>query len=496
MKNLTKINIKSICFLFIVSFLVIFLFSIGTSPFYGNYYTGDSSIFITIGKAMKEGKIVYKDIFDHKGPILFFIQMLGQYIYEGRLGIFLLEVLALFISNIFLYKTTCLFTTNKKSLLSVLVSMIFMSYFIETGNYSEEYSLPFLSICLYLAMKWLKSENKFSKKIYFYSFIYGICFAIIAFIRLNNAAMICGIGLAITIILIKEKKFKNLFACAGSVILGILIVSIPILLYFYHVDALYDMLYGTFIHNFIYINSHINTNMSMFARLIMAFILTFLLIFNCKEKCNTKYYNLIMIMSYLAILFTVNIGIKTNHYYILAIPLITVFMPPIIDVFCNKNMNLLFKIFIVSYVAIMYILGCFIPQLYHKISFENIGLENLYSFIDKNIEAKDKDKVLAVGLFTAPIYLYADILPCYKYAFMQDYLFFSNPNIANETCDYIKTGNIKYILYIDLDKIENKDNVQELIFNNYTKKDSITLLEPNQLKIEPREVILYELKQN
>lgn len=494
MKNELKINLKSISFLFIISFLVIFLFSIGTSPFYGNYYTGDSSIFITIGKAMKEGKIVYKEIFDHKGPILFFIQMIGQYICEGRFGIFLLEILALFISNIFLYKSLKLFTTNKKALLSISVSMIFMSYFIETGNYSEEYSLPFLSACLFLALKWLKSENKFSNRIYLYSFIYGFCFATIAFIRLNNAAMICGLALAITIILIKEKKFKTLFGCACSVILGILVVSLPILLYFYSVDALYDMLYGTFIHNFLYVNSNINTNMSIATRIVMAFILTALLIFNCKKNSNIKYYTLIMTISYLSILVTVNIGIKTNHYYMLSIPLITVFLLPVVNTFSSKNMNFLFKTFVISYICIIYILGCFIPQVYHRINFENIGLENIYNFIDKNIETQDKDKILALGLFTAPIYLYANILPCYKYAFMQDYLFFSNPNIATETYNYIKTGNVKYILYIDLDKVENKDNIQKLIFENYTKKDSIILLEPNQLKIEPREVVLYELK--
>lgn len=494
MKFLSRQNFKTICFLFIISFLVIFLFSIGTSPFYGNYYTGDSSIFITIGKAMKEGKIVYKDIFDHKGPILFFIQMIGQYIYEGRIGIFILEILALFVSNIFLYKSARFFTTNKKALLSVLTSMIFMSYFIETGNYTEEYCLPFLAICLYLAIKWLKDDNRFSKKLYSSSYIYGLSFGIIAFIRLNNCAMICGLSLAITIILIKEKKFKQLLLCALSFILGIATILLPIFLYFYKVDAVYDMLYGTFIHNFLYISSTINTNMSVFARIMMAFILTALLIFNCKKNSDIKYYKLIAILSYVATLITVNMGIKTNHYYILALPLIAIFMPPVIDVFTDKKMNILFKIFVIGYVCIIYILGCFIPQLFHKISFPNIGLESLNSFVEKNIDEQDKDKILAIGLFTAPIYLYTDIMPCYKYAFMQDYLFVSNPQIADETYDFIETGKVKYILYVDLDKLKHKDKVQELISKNYIKKDTITLNEPNQLKIEPREVVLYEIK--
>lgn len=493
MKNLSKINLKSIFFIFIISFLVIFLFSIGTSPFYGNYYTSDSSIFITVGKAMKEGKIVYKDIFDHKGPILFFIQMIGQYICEGRFGIFLLEIFALFISNIFLYKSLCLFTTSKNALLSIFVSMVFMSYFIETGNYSEEYSLPFLSVCLFLALKWLKSENKFSKKIYLYSFIYGICFAIIAFIRLNNAAMICGLALAITIILIKEKRLKTLFGCACSVVLGIFLISIPILLYFYSVDALYDMLYGTFIHNFLYVSSNIQSNMSLIAKLLILLILTLLTLFNCKTFSNNKNYILLIICSYISTLIALYIGPGFNNYYIIAIPLITYLMPPIISIFTDK-MNKSLKVFIISYVCIIFIIGCFLPQLYYKFSFSNIGLEKIYSFINKNIENQNKDKVLALGMFTAPAYLYGDFLPCYKYAFMQDYLFYSNPNILTETYNYIKTGNIKYILYIDLDKIENKDKIQELIFENYIKKDSMTLLEPNQLRIEPREIVLYELK--
>ena len=201
-----------------------------------------------------------------------------------------------------------------------------------------------------------------------------------------------------------------------------------------------------------------------------------------------------MIISYLSIILTVNIGIKTNHYYMISIPLIAIFMPPVIEIFCNKSMNFLLKSFIILYVCIIYTLGCFIPQLYHKINFENIGLEDINSFVNKNIEEQDKDSVLALGLFTAPIYLYADIFPCYKYAFMQDYLFYSNPDIAKETYDYIADNNIKYIFYINLDEVKNKDEIQKLILEKYMIKDSITLLEPNQLKIEPREVVLYELK--
>lgn len=489
-----KNSFKLISFLFIISFLVIYLFSIGTSPFYGNYYTGDSSIFITIGKAMKEGKIVYKELFDHKGPILFFIQMLGQYICEGKFGIFILEVLFLFITNIFLYKTVSSITTHRNSLISIIISMVFMSYFIETGNYSEEYSLPFIAICLYLAIKWLKGNNQFSNKINLYSFIYGLCFGIIAFIRLNNAALICGLLLAITIIFIKNKKFLELIKSALFFILGTALVCLPIFIYFYKVDAIYDMLYGTFIHNFMYVGSNVPTNFPIMATILLIILFTALLVLNCKKNSNFKDYCLVLIICYISILIAINIGIRTYHYSIISIPLIAIFMPSIIEIFTSKNMNYLFKIFAIFYICLTYILGCFIPQLYHKLNFKNIGLEDIPNFINKNIEEINKDKILAMGMFTAPIYLYGDFLPCYKYAFMQDYLFISNPETMEETYNYIKSRNVKYILYVNLDKVSKRDYLQEFIFQNYLKKDSITFLEVNQLSIQPREVVLYELK--
>lgn len=43
-----------------------------------NYYPyGDATIFEYFGYAMSKGDILYIDIFDHKGPIIFFINYLG-----------------------------------------------------------------------------------------------------------------------------------------------------------------------------------------------------------------------------------------------------------------------------------------------------------------------------------------------------------------------------------------------------------------------------------
>ena len=71
-----KVNIKYFIYLLISIFMILIL-SKSTSPLYDGSYTIDSSVFQLIGKGILEGYIPYVDLFDHKGPILFFIQALG-----------------------------------------------------------------------------------------------------------------------------------------------------------------------------------------------------------------------------------------------------------------------------------------------------------------------------------------------------------------------------------------------------------------------------------
>ena len=53
----------------------------------------DSSVFITAGRAIASGKIMYKEIFDHKGLYLHFINALGALISgKSLIGLWLIEV--------------------------------------------------------------------------------------------------------------------------------------------------------------------------------------------------------------------------------------------------------------------------------------------------------------------------------------------------------------------------------------------------------------------
>ena len=55
----------------------------------------DANIFFTMGKSLFNGKVLYRDVFDHKGPVLYLVYGLGWLLdHTGFTGVFVLEVLA------------------------------------------------------------------------------------------------------------------------------------------------------------------------------------------------------------------------------------------------------------------------------------------------------------------------------------------------------------------------------------------------------------------
>src|SRR6266508_2330841 len=57
----------------------------------------DSSVFLYIGEQILAGQLPYRDIWDHKGPVIYYLNALGLYLAGGsRWGVWALEFLSLF----------------------------------------------------------------------------------------------------------------------------------------------------------------------------------------------------------------------------------------------------------------------------------------------------------------------------------------------------------------------------------------------------------------
>lgn len=482
-------NFLLISILFLLSTFILLIFSTSTSPLYKNYYEDDSSIFIVMGKAIKSGFIPYKDIFDHKGPILFLIETIGQYIFEGRLGIFIIQIISLTITNYFLFKIAQLFCDKKKSMFSVLFSMSIFICFFEEGNLSEEFSLPFLAICLYLAIDWILHKEKTM----LYSIIFGICFAIISLIRLNNAAIIVGLVLAILFILIKNKQFKKILICALNFIFGMLIIYLPTIIYFYNNSAVYDMIYGTFIHNFKYAQNVKSSDFLL--KLYYNFHLLILMITMYKKIHSNKELFTLIYTATIIIIIVLFIGPGFTHYYLIGIPLVIVFMANLLDYSKNLENNIKKFIYVlIIVVSIIYILIKTLLSVYYISNMNNVTVQSIQNIVQE-IPDTEKNSVLAYNTsINASIYLYGDILPGYKYAFLQNNLIKTNKQIYYEMLDYIKQNNIKWILSTNLDEKNNKNDIDKIILEKYELVNNITVVRLDFMKLVEENIYLYKLK--
>ena len=82
-------------FLLIVSAAVSAVFLLFASPYttpLNRYYGYDSAFFLLIGKGIRHGMLPYLDLYDQKGPMIFYINALGYLLTDSRLGVFLLQV--------------------------------------------------------------------------------------------------------------------------------------------------------------------------------------------------------------------------------------------------------------------------------------------------------------------------------------------------------------------------------------------------------------------
>ena len=146
LRNLKKINLERIYWSFVIGSLFVFFFSYATSPLFTNYVGSDAGVFKIIGHAWLHGKIPYKDLFDHKGPFIFFINMLGYLLGgDNKVGVFIIQIVFMTVNVLSIFNISELVTrSNFYKFIILFISLCFYKATYSEGNRCEEYVLPFI----------------------------------------------------------------------------------------------------------------------------------------------------------------------------------------------------------------------------------------------------------------------------------------------------------------------------------------------------------------
>ena len=113
----------------IIAVFAITLFSY-CSPLYPFNVWVDPNCFFTVGKSILDGIVPYRDLYEQKGPILYFIHTFASLIsYRSFLGVYFVEIIASWAFLHISYKTISLFNKSKYRILfiSALGIIIYLS---------------------------------------------------------------------------------------------------------------------------------------------------------------------------------------------------------------------------------------------------------------------------------------------------------------------------------------------------------------------------------
>lgn len=246
-------NIKFYILSFLISF-VILLFCTKNSPLYAFNNWVDENAFFTVGKAWSHGIVPYRDIFEQKGPLLYFIFMLGSIISKKSfIGIFVFEVISLTITLIFSCKIIQLFLKNKfiYLILPLLASIICSSGFFVHGGSVEEFCLPFCFISLFCFLKHFVN----SKIGYIELFINGFIAGCVSMMKFNLLGFWFIFMAAIFFDFVLSKKIKKAFISCIVFLVGMMIPIGIFSIYFLSVHGFRDfiniyIMYNTFSYSF------------------------------------------------------------------------------------------------------------------------------------------------------------------------------------------------------------------------------------------------------
>ncbi len=323
-----KDNIKLICFLeyaaVVISGCIFVLASASwTSPLFPQMYGYDSAWYSLMGRAITKGYVPYRDYFDLKGPVFFFIEAFGQLLIKGRNGIFLIECISSVLSAVFIYKAALLYLKKFQAFIVLGLYYFVYIFLLWGGNTCEEYMLTLSFACIYLALRFIKElwEKNDTPDYSAPAFFFGLSFAAMALSKVTVAAPVIAASLGVLIELIKRGRKDLILKIVLVFFGGFLTVSVPVSLYFIFHGAFKDFIYCAFEFAFKRSTDYYQTFSFEWERNLLicyaGFLMGLLLKFEEKKDAHRK---ILLILASLLTWLLLHLGTPYTYYFITELP--------------------------------------------------------------------------------------------------------------------------------------------------------------------------------
>lgn len=314
----------------------------------------DQNIFFTVGRGILDGKVPYRDLFEHKGPLIYFMHTFGAlFSRESFIGVFILQVIFFAVCIYYMYKTAKLFTTTKASYVCAALAgaVCCTSYCFKYGDNAEEFCFTFLIVSLYYLLRYFKSADggidKDTIKLINYRVILvnGILAGCVLWIKFTQLGFwIAWMGL-IFFALMFRKEFKRAFMSCFVYLGGMALSAIPWLIYFGLNNAI-GIWFETYFYNNIFLYAQDATIIDKILAICQCFIvdlgknplaITLIIVGLCSFGISKKYFK--SVFSRLAVpvtfitlyIMTYIGGVQYDYYMLIAVPFVLFGVITVVD---------------------------------------------------------------------------------------------------------------------------------------------------------------------
>ena len=234
----------------IVSLILLFVYCKNSLIYEMNDFC-DQNNFFAITDAMFHGRVLYTDIFEHKGPFLFFVYSLIHILGNSYFTLYLFEVIA---NALFVYFGTkiILLYDNEATRARIFLYVLCLEFCLCTaasfmfGGNVEELYLWMSSYGLYVTLRCLKSGNYYPRK---ELMVMGLLCGALFWTKYSLLGFYSGLALYIIGWNIAQKNLARLGKTILLFLGGFAIASLPVVIYCALTQSFSDMVHIYFVEN-------------------------------------------------------------------------------------------------------------------------------------------------------------------------------------------------------------------------------------------------------
>ncbi len=191
----------------------------------------DNAIFLLMGDKIRQGALPFRDWYDHKPPLIFYLDAAGLWLGNGsRWGVWAIELFSLAAASLFGFAFLKRYFGVLAAVVAVSATLLNLVLVYERGNLTEEYALPYQFAAFFL----LSQEDRNSKPGWRLVAI-GVMAAMASTLKQPLAGFLAAVFAYLLIRYAGREQWKQFLLAAGLILLGFVAVWAAWFAYFFFI---------------------------------------------------------------------------------------------------------------------------------------------------------------------------------------------------------------------------------------------------------------------